>query len=120
MDKKVFINSTKFNNRTYTQFTPDQVDRLTSGPSKIGPFPASDYPFYQGKVTSNTLGPVAPSRNQAGLLNRQIVNRTFDGVGGAAGILGAASIAAPFLAPAAAVAGVAYGTYKLGQTFDLW
>ncbi len=40
------------------------------------------------------------------------------GVG--AGILGAASVAAPVLAPVAAVAGVGYGVYKLGETFHWW
>lgn len=36
------------------------------------------------------------------------------------GILGAASAAAPVLAPFAAASGVGYGVYKLGQSFSLW
>jgi len=48
------------------------------------------------------------------------VAHTADVLGTTAGILGAASVAAPALAPVAAVAGVGYGVYKLGETFHWW
>ncbi len=38
----------------------------------------------------------------------------------AEGLLGAASIYAPAIAPVAAVAGIGYGVYKLGESFKLW
>jgi hypothetical protein len=36
------------------------------------------------------------------------------------GILGAASLAFPAIAPVAAAASVGYGVYKLGESFKLW
>lgn len=36
------------------------------------------------------------------------------------GLLGAAAVAAPAIAPVAAAAGVGYGIYKLGESFNLW
>lgn len=43
-----------------------------------------------------------------------------DALGASSGIIGAASLLNPALAPAAAAAGIGYGTYKLGQSFNLW
>lgn len=43
-----------------------------------------------------------------------------DTLGAVAGIAGAASYFNPILAPVAAVGGVGYGTYKLGQSFNWW
>jgi hypothetical protein len=36
------------------------------------------------------------------------------------GLIGAATAAAPVLAPVAAAAGIGYGIYKLGESFSLW
>jgi hypothetical protein len=47
-------------------------------------------------------------------------NTTDSALSTGVGILGAASLAAPALAPFAAAAGVGYGVYKLGETFKLW
>ncbi len=45
----------------------------------------------------------------------------FDSVASAGlGLLGTAASAAPVLAPVALAAGIGYGTYKLGQSFNLW
>ncbi len=41
-------------------------------------------------------------------------------VGAAAGVAGAASIVAPAFLPVAAALGVGYGTYKLGESLNLW
>lgn len=43
-----------------------------------------------------------------------------DSLGTVAGIAGAASYFNPVLAPVAAVGGIGYGTYKLGQSFNWW
>lgn len=39
---------------------------------------------------------------------------------GALGVLGAVSAVAPVVAPVAAAAGIGYGVYRLGHSFDLW
>lgn len=131
MDRAAFLKSTNANRRTYTQFTPSQIDRLDlPNPyqlpdAKVGNFPTTSYPVQLSR--SRIFDGVEPVRTQGdiftqvrGVLGQRDVSRAFDGVGGAAGILGAASLAAPALIPAAAAAGVAYGVYKLGNTFNLW
>lgn len=43
-----------------------------------------------------------------------------DQLGAATGVISGAAFFNPALAPAAAAAGIGYGTYKLGQSFNLW
>lgn len=47
-------------------------------------------------------------------------DKVFNTIGEAATLVGAASTFNPIIAPVAAVGGIAYGTYKLGKSFQLW
>ncbi len=63
-------------------------------------------------------GPTIPVR--PAVVRSSPTERTFDVLGQASGALGAASAFAPALAPVAAAAGLGYGIYKLGHSFDIW
>jgi len=77
--------------------------------------------FYPEIVEPSTLQRIhSPASQNPGQIFPSATEQGFDGLGGVAGILGAASTVAPILAPVAAAAGVGYGVYKLGHTFDLW
>lgn len=67
----------------------------------------------------NNQGAQGPTGYYQGRPQVRVVNS--DGVASAGvGILGAASLTNPSLLPFAAAAGVGYGVYKLGESFNLW
>jgi hypothetical protein len=58
-----------------------------------------------------------PSRVNAAIETRATA---ADTVGGIAAIAGSAALLVPELLPVAAIGGIGYGVYKLGETLKLW
>jgi len=140
--KSVFVQPPK---RTITQgvWPIDQVDRLHNAYGKE----PSEWQF-NTRVSTRNLHPESilvhgvPSDssgnstprvqrldsdpNKSGFYESRsfTADKAFSVLGDTAGVLGTVSAVqpelAPLLLPVAAVAGIGFGVYKIGHTFDLW